>query len=325
MIVSESCNFVWKRLIASMTLVFTMSLVLGCTLPMNTINQKQKIEDSTNGLILTAEIIPEKSTVIFPSERFSVQGNEGSILMTAELIEYSKCMQSNGISWVAQDLTKSYEPESEMFYEFGPWTEDMANRFGSVQPMSQDALFANGFITSKPDGYDSRHRENPNTLIPTTASFIGISNGCNKKVESMKTSYTYLLKTKPKVFDNLSISNISTIFAKNSKFIAIKTDLKNCYRREGLSFEDSDSPLGFHIKGASTSVINVTQIHLALQDVKCKTRTHTIERIADLWANYEAPFIEKNSAELQAYRASIDKALSQAKGVIEENTDVLWK
>lgn len=258
-------------------------------------------------------------------ERFFVQGNEGSMLMTAELIEYSKCMQSNGISWVAQDLTKSYEPESQMFYEFGPWTEDMANRFGSVQPMSQDTLFANGFITSKPDGYDSRHKENPNTLIPTTSSFIRISNGCNKKVESMKTSYTYLSKTKPKVFDNLSISNFSTIFAKNSKFIAIKTDLKNCYRREGLSIEDSDSPLSFHIKGASSSVINVTQIHLALQDVKCKTQTHTIERISDLWANYEAPFIEKNSADLQAYRASIDKALSQAKGVIAENPDVIWK
>lgn len=176
-------------------------------------------------------------------ERFFVQVNEGSILMTAEIIEYSKCVQSNGISWVAQDLTKSYEPESQMFYEFGPWTEDMANRFGSVQPMSQD-----------------------------------------------------------------------TLFAKNSRFIAIKTDLKNCYRREGLTFEDSDSPLGFHIKGASSSVINVTQIHLALQDVKCKTQTHTIERVADLWANYEVPFIEKNSADLQAYRASIDKALSQAKG-----------
>lgn len=73
MIVFESCNFVWKKLIASLTLVFTMFLVLGCASPMNTIDQKQKIRDSTNGLILTAEIIPEKSTVIFPSERFSVQ------------------------------------------------------------------------------------------------------------------------------------------------------------------------------------------------------------------------------------------------------------
>ena len=49
------------------------------------------------------------------------------------------------------------------------------------------------------------------------------------------------------------------------------------------------------------------------------------QRISDLWANYEAPFIEKNSADLQAYRASIDKALSQAKGVIAENSDVIWK
>lgn len=90
--------------------------------------------------------------------------------MTAELIEYSKCMQSNGISWVAQDLAKSYEPESQMFYEFSPWTEDMANRFGSVQPMSKihflltDLLYPNLMATTR-DIEKSYHPHTNHTLV----------------------------------------------------------------------------------------------------------------------------------------------------------------
>lgn len=314
-----------KRVIASLTVVLTISLLFGCASPTNKEGKQQTLNGGNSGLVLNTEINQKNSTVMFPSQRFSMHGNESAILMTAELIEYSKCMRSKGIRWVAQDLSQSYEPESQMFYEFGPWTEDMANRFGSVKPMSQDELFANGFILSKPEGYDLRHRENPNSQISITPALTKASNACNKNVESRKTSYTYLLKTKPKILKDLSITNFSTVLAKNPKFHAIKKDLKHCYKQEGLSYEDVDSPLGFHIKGTSASVINETQIQLALRDVKCKNKTNTIKRLGELWANYEAPFIERNAADLQAYRSSIDNALSHAKKTIADNSDVIWK
>lgn len=279
---------------------------------------------SAPSVVIDAEVDHSSSRVILPSSYYWLNDDEKLIIDTAFNAALTKCTQENlGINWQYSDLRRFQFDGYLMFDEYGPWTEDMATRFAYVSPQTEADMAANGveleggseFPSSNPPEYPELSPEDDARI---DAECLGI-----QEVQQFNTGR--LISAEPAALAQLIPSDIEVRIKKDKRGKAIFEDLKVCYSENGIAFKDSGSadPNPVWVSGANPDALNEEQIQLALKDVACKTEINMIPRIAELWAEFEAPIIEENAAELQAYREKIDETLTKAKEYLAENEHYL--
>jgi hypothetical protein len=91
-------------------------------------------------------------------------------------------------------------------------------------------------------------------------------------------------------------------------------DLDACFVREGM---EPDPEFLYVPLGADPTVIDETQISLALATVACRDEVDFTRRVADVLAQQQAPIIVAYLDELVEQRADLDESVRQARAILD--------
>lgn len=270
----------------------------------------------TSGLNVSAEVNIETSSVTLPGDRFFLSEYESDLLATAQSIAMAKCAQNElGIEWGAYSMPLEEADWSLMFYEFGPWTVDMAERFAFAFPSSERGLIVNGIIPAPP-GYQM---ESPVLVARSELpqeDFDAVVNTCGKDPEALQFSDIDLgIVGTPA---ETELRDAREALMRDDRAKGVFEELSACYEENGL---EQKSDTSVEVVGMDADVINEEQVQLALKVVECKTEVDAIPRLAEIWADLQAPTIHKYAAELTEYQRVKDEALAAARDYIIANPD----
>ncbi|MGV9182752.1 hypothetical protein [Arcanobacterium canis] len=280
-------------------------------------------EDPKSGLITTATIDPESSRVELPANKYFANGWEQDEIFFTGSLAFSVCAKEKfGITYYAQPNFEKPPSEMLMLKELGPWTQQVADQFGFVEPAPRNFLSANG-IVPKPKNIAQINAERKK-YEEVPSNFDEIADACR---DDPKADYFTLPQPGPWA-DDVSHSLEQTLADERVKKVI--EELKTCYTDSGLAVlptaKDSgasDGKLPITIQGADPMKINEKQIEIANKVVQCKTKNNAIKRITDVWAEKQAPIIEKYAGEMVAYRKKVDDLLKEAKEYQNQHKDLI--
>lgn len=298
-----------KSGVATTALCLTL-LVSGC-------GNNEETSDSipgSSGLNINAEVNAETSSVTLPGDRFFLTEYESYLLGTAESIAMAKCARDElGIEWGAYSIPLEEPDWALMFYEFGPWTEDMAEQFAFAFPSSERGLIVNGIIPTPP-GYELESPILVHRSELPQEDFNAVVSICGEDPEALQ-------------FSDISLGIVGTpaesemrdareALMRDDRAKVVFEELGTCYEENGL---EQKGDMSVEVVGMDADVINEEQVLLALKVVDCKTEVNAIPRLADIWADLQAPTIDKYAAELTEYQRIKDEAVAEARDYIAAN------
>lgn len=288
-------------------------------------DQATETAAAMSGLNLKAEVDPEAGTVVLPPNRYAPTVADEDLVSEAWDVAMTTCARDAGISWPAV-VRSEEQPTDSMFYQYGPWTEDMAAKFAFVMPQSDDSLIRNGFMLP-PEGY-----EPPNHPEPSDEQLDAGHNACldNSDVEKFTNARSDIYSEGP-WWGELSDAGVAA--TESPEATKVFDDLKVCYADAGLTYDDERPGfvVGAQTEAASTQtevdgdilesnvpsdVITEEQVEMALKVADCHQQVDSVSRLANITAEYEASIIEKYADELEQSRKDLDALLDEAKEYI---------
>ncbi|PWF25973.1 hypothetical protein DD236_07655 [Ancrocorticia populi] len=299
----------FARSIGTLIAVFGVLSLCACSTNAGDSSASSPSLNQVDGLDLMADVDPDAGTVVLPADRFQLSENKLTILSTAGDIGITKCARSLGIPMMVSSADP--DPVYDMWYQFGPWTVDMAERFAFVPPMTDADMVVNGIegapadSKSANDDYVPLPEDQLDEAIekcsgdPDFVYFNGIDDGFGGPwQEDFNQVYEKTLgdPRAEKVFD----------------------DLTACYKENGMTF-DSSTPS--FVTAADPNRIDEDQVEMAVKVAQCQESTDSIQQLADIMAEYQAPTIEEYAEELVEIRDSQDEALAKAEDYIADNPD----
>lgn len=312
--------------------VCSLSVLAGCGTNSQTVSPTENDADvGMSGLDLSADVRAEESVVVLPADRFMVNDWEANVVSTAASMAISVCAREElGIERYVPPTAESPSTESLMFAEFGPWTATMADSFGFVMPMTQGELSANGIIDppvteAEVDQIFSEHALSDSDL-QRVIDECGEGSQINTDFERFADYHRNLYVG---AWNDEFIAAENDVLA-DPRTVRVRDELMTCYEDKGLAVSaqpddgyEREGALELYIEGLDSFVIDETQVTMANKVVECKQETQAIETISAIWAEKQAPVIEKYADELVAYRAEADAAIVEANQYVQEHSDLL--
>lgn len=258
---------------------------------------------TVQGVSMTAELDESSGAVILPYDRFAVTAEEADIFTTAASFAVSACAAEQGVVFRPTGLMHDAVYDSELY--FGPWTEEQAQRFGFVTPMTDADLIANE-ILAKDAAASVEPPANPNLEL-TDADWT-VMDACGAAPEVAQ--YLDAVSSGPWE-EPLRATKDSLLDEDDAQELVAQ--LEACLTGAGLTPlpEEPGYP-----RGADTRTISEDQIRMALQVVRCKDEIDFTGAMARVEARLQSPIIEKYADELVAKRHSIDELAVQARALI---------
>lgn len=293
------------------SLLLLLILPLGsCTSPTEAPHSSTR-PDEVRGISLKADFDEATGTVSLPYDRLSLSPPEEELLTKAGSVATSVCAQSQGVHFVPSRPKLDPVYESEQY--LGPWTVDQAQRFGFVTPMTEADLEANGILPPPAEREGGGQAANPNSRL--TDSDWAVVNKCATG-GSLDEFTSALEDVGPWV---APMRSIDESLPRDPQARALIAKLDSCFAGMGLV---PSADMAWLPEGANGHEITEEQISLALSAVECKNRVNFTLLMADREAELQAPIIEKYAAELAERRASIEKAVADARELIAKNDDL---
>ncbi|EEJ54200.1 hypothetical protein [Mobiluncus mulieris] len=296
----------------------------------NTLEDEAEAQEVLSKMAITAEVDPQSATVTLPADRYAhFFPGELARLEDAQVIAKYGCDRVeyyyNGDSenpsphgFIA-DASKAAARENGMFNRFGPWTEEMAQRFAYTDPTTLENQVYFGLIPPPPGFLEEQFQRE----MAKPGGYIGLE--CEKKLDPEVFSRGRLDSLRPPESRELMFGNLMPELRKTAEFKEALADLKQCYRENGLTVKKAkdESPTHTVIDGANRLKINNKQIDLARKDVQCKTKVDFVNRVAQEAAKIQVSRFAKHHQKLVAWRAEVDKALAKADEVIASHPNML--
>lgn len=263
-----------------------------------------------------AELNLETSTVTLPSDAVETGGAYDYTILDAYTAARAVCAREKlGLNPAVS--RSSVSPESLMFDWWGPWTEDMASRFGFADPQSTTSLIRNGIIPGADTSHDGQPGIVPGSYIYDDDSTVlcdGTTVGQNKAIDEACSDDPDVERFNE--YSSVGNSPASGELADtyetamtDSQMKALLAELSACYSENGMQM-DPNRP--GYVTASDTTTLNETQIQLAFQTVACKDSINFTQRAADICASYQIPVIEKYASELFADRQAWDEHKAEA-------------
>ena len=274
-------------------------------------------EQYVSGINPKAELDYDAATVRLPSSyvETNYQENDMFLLDDASSGAYLKCAHEKA----GFDMTVGYpvdreEPVRDVFWRYGPWTKEMAEKYAFVPPLTDGEMMFNGFVPRPADWVEPESSGNP---------FEGVSEQdrarfdevCNKDPDVVRFDYSALSSDGPAA---VAIVESWDRAEKDPRVESLVDELDQCFRGQGL--EAHPRRIGSPTAG-DPGVLNEEQIEIALKTVECKDEVDFTQRLADVLAEYEMEIIDGNASELVAARELWDDRVAEARQYIAENPD----
>lgn len=283
----------------------TLAVVVGCTAGAEN-DPLEETYVSSSGLDVTADVDPVDASIVFPGDRFTLSDKEVDLLRSAQSYAIAECVQEKGLAYTP--FGPSYDEIYDASNYFGVWTVAIAERFGSVKPMTVADLRANmidveGGLPQPsgepvPWGFESDDEE----LVTATYA------ECASRPEA-----ELLTPETPQGPWNAPLAAAFETARETERSQAVLEDYHSCLQERGLKPIDDASAA---VNGQNPREISADQIALALQVVECKSESRFVERLADEIALAQAPIIDEYASELVAQREALDESVRAAQELL---------
>ena len=276
---------------------------------------------SPSGVDVSAKIDRDSWMIELPWDRYKLTEEEQNYLLSAGSMALAECTRTklDGVAWTGfpPEVLMSVNPP--VFSEFGPWRKEMAQQFGFTRVADSGKPIAGR-------GLQARSTENKEAFKQRSDSNSKMLEKAEKQIHSTCDSYPLVAKFAVKELDDsgpwkAELSNTRMVLFDDPRAKAIAGELDACFVKKGLK-TSSETP-GF-VEGVD-SFIEPTQetIGIALKAAECQEETDATPRLAQVWADLQAPIIKKYAKELVAQRRVIDERIAEAKKYIHDHPELL--
>ncbi|QRV02723.1 hypothetical protein JTE88_03015 [Arcanobacterium phocisimile] len=272
------------------------------------------------GVDVSAKVDRDSWIIELPVHRYTLSSEDQAYLLSAGSVAMAECTRTklDGVAWTGFPPEIFMPVNPPVFSEFGPWNKDMAAQFGFTRVETSKTPIANRGLSAQSAeikaGWTSRSDSNGKMLEKAEAK---MSEACDsypmlKKFDVREVSGSgpwknEFAETRMRLFDDPRAQEIAG-------------ELEACFDKQGLQM-NSEAP-GF-VEGVDGFVDPTEEsIALALKAAQCQEETDATPRLAQVWADLQAPIVKKYAKELIAQRALIDERVAEAKQYIQEHPEL---
>ncbi|USR79977.1 hypothetical protein [Arcanobacterium pinnipediorum] len=272
------------------------------------------------GVDVSAKVDRDSWLIELPWDRYQLSSEDEAYLLSAGSAAMAECTRAklDGVAWTGFPPSVLLPINPPVFSEFGPWNKDMAAQFGFTRVADSGTPIANRGLSARSAedkaGWTSRAESNARVFEKAEQKF---HEACDsypiaKKFDVREVSGSgpwknELSETRMRLFDDPRAQEIAG-------------ELEACFDKQGLQIS-SEVP-GF-VEGVD-SFIDPTEesIAIALKAAQCQEETDATVRLAQVWADLQAPIVKKYAKELIAQRQLIDERVAEAKQYIQEHPEL---
>ncbi len=295
-------------------------LVLGCVFlaacsPTGSGSTSQ--ESPHSNVEPTAELDYDAAIVHLPADQVSTsdQMNEFMTIDEATRGAILKCAREKTEFTLPKNVPiGDDQPIRRVYWRYGPWTKEVAEKFAFVPPMTDGELIANQLVP-RPADLGEGTNYNPYADL-TDADREQINEVCASDPDVARFKITNIVSDGP---GRRALQDVDSQVKADPRIKQISDDLAACFVTKGM--EADDRMFGFP-QGVDFNAINEEQIALALKTVECKDQVDFMPRTMDIVAEYQAEIIDQYADELFAGRQKWDDALADAKQYISDHPDL---
>ena len=246
-----------------------------------------------------AEVNYETGEIVLPVEKYYLSSDDQGDVFGARSHFITQCMKAKGIDtpWAIPI------PSDREDRRFGYWLLRNAETFGFTFPRSPEdvaALEAN-----------AKWAESHANDQAWQDAYSEAQTECGKESQAEELDLANI--PAPPGFD-LGVLDLAL---ESAEAKAVFADWEKCLNDNGLE-RDLDSSL-FDIKGVSYETADEQSIKAAVINAQCKADTDYTQRIADIMAAAQGPFVKKHEAELQEYYDAQLVLLAKAQEYLAKN------
>lgn len=246
----------------------------------------------------TATVDEDTGFIVLPLDAYWYSQQENQDLASAVGVAMIQCKRSKGVVSVDELGRVIPDPPDR---PFGVWRMSEARQYGYLEPMSQakrDAIAENG---------------DPSFTI--SAAEMAAGEQCVHEDPILR-----VLNEQPE--DGPWATAVSTAdeAARSSQaWDDVVDDWARCLEDQGVPVNREDMmPKGVDSRALDEGRVRAEEVALAVADVTCKQRTDYVQRLTNVVAAAQAPWIEKYKTRYQEQRAAIDKQLVLARQVLKD-------
>ena len=246
----------------------------------------------------TASVDEDTGFIVLPLDAYWYSQEESQDLASGRRVQMILCKRSKGVT--SSDELRRVIPDPP-FRPFGIWRMADARHFGYLEPMSQakrDAIADNGSASGAP-----------------SAAELAAGEQCVHEDPILR-----VLDEQPQSGPWESAVSTADSAARSSQaWDDVVDDWARCLEDHGVPVDrEAMLPEGVDTRVLDEGRIRPEDVALAVADVTCKQQTDYIQRLTNVVAAAQAPWIEKYKTQYEEQRAAIDKQLVLARQVLKD-------
>ena len=241
-----------------------------------------------------AQLDPANVEIGMPMDRYEASADESMVITAANMYIIEGCMKKAGVSMPE----KHGDLEVKADQSYGVWVPEFAAKFGYERPV----------VRTIPGIYDSRTRESPQAAVKKYFECDNSTAGEQLPPFRSRIAGQDSLLT--------SIVNDSNALAeRDPAWKTLREEWIKCLRDSGINMRQ-DSPDAWV---PSYPIDKQGEIRTALEDTECKSKTHMMQGLMDIRAQYQAALIESHQAALNTLVDEKTAALARAKDILRQH------
>ncbi|QJC21577.1 hypothetical protein [Arcanobacterium buesumense] len=308
-----------KKHVMSMIVLSSALFLSGACSPDTSAGEAEP-STSPVGVDVSVKVDRDSWVIELPWDRYRLTREEEAYLLSAWSAAKAECTRAklDGLVWTGIPPEVMLQVNPPVFSEFGPWNKDMAAQFGFTRVETSKTPIANRGLSARSAETKTAWalREESNARVLETAE-DKFHEACDSYPLSKKFDVREVSGSGP-WFNEFGEIEIKLFDDPRAQEIA--GELEACFDKQGLQMS-SASP-GF-VEGVD-SFIDPTEesIAIALKAAQCQEETDATPRLAQVWADLQAPIVQKYAKELIAQRQLIDERVAEAKQYIQEHPEL---
>ena len=286
----------WQRtgvLLAGLAVVLTVTMIISALRNSGLLASNQ-IAQAPTTLTGLAKVDSRAGKISLPLDQYEITPAEDGILQTANDLAMHRCMAAAGFPKAFAFIDRRH-PTPDVDWRYGVWVRSQVARSGYQPP----ALTARGKLLRK-----------LNAKRLSTAADAAYQR-CIPQIHALG----LVLPARPAW---LSPPAITDALREPQAQTAIG-DWVKCLVAQGVKRPTPENP--WTPAGVNTLPLP-EQIRIGLIDVGCKESHSTIQRLADVEASAQQPFVEANQTLLQQWRQQQFTAVERARGYLANAPEV---
>jgi len=243
-----------------------------------------------------AHLDRDTGQVRYPLDDYALTGTDALVVERANALLVQQCMATSGLDFprAAQDWdAKSQQPDRT----FGLWSSTIAARDGYDIPTELAKKNLEDREAAQPESWWTKYWDCLDTTkqLPAMSLLVGNPN----EPSPVDRGYSEALRETQS----------------SGEFGDARSEWVGCLENEGLTAEDG--PVLIPVLPRSVEA----RFKIALLDVGCKDKLGTMQRIADVMAQFQAAYIDAHDTDLTAFRTRAQDVLAQAREIVATSGD----